>query len=111
MNHGTWIPAGESSWTDIKVPWARYAGTGWYGFEEHHIWIEHPRGTIKYVIWQGDETDGDWVRYNEGTEWKLHRNRLSRVNGNRTLTMARDGSLEMDIVRGLKGQKTKHKHH
>jgi len=50
MNHGTWIPAGESSWTDIKVPWARYAGTGWYGFEEHHIWIEHPRGTIKYVI-------------------------------------------------------------
>ena len=70
MSFGTWIPAGQSSWTDIKVRWARYAGRGPLGFEEHHIWIERPRGTIEYVIWQGEEDDGDWVRYNEGTEWK-----------------------------------------
>ena len=106
---GTWIPAGQSSWADINIPWACYPGTGRYGFEEHHIWIEHPRGHIRWVLWQCEHSDGDWVRYNQGTDWVRLGPRISRVDGNRFLIINSDGSLEMTITRALKGRKAKRK--
>jgi hypothetical protein len=108
MDHGTWVAAGDSSWADIQVPWARNPEE----FEGHHIWIEHPRGVIRYVIWQSDEGDGDWVRYNVGTEWKRGGAHLFRVQGlwqNVFLIVRADGTLEMDATRGLRGRKAKRK--
>jgi hypothetical protein len=104
------IPSGATAGFDIWIPWA----TNSTEFQGHHIWIEVPWGTIKWVIWQSNKDDGDWVRYNSPPYYPpasqgpgKHVPGCAYVDGNRLLEVYSD-HIKMDCIRSVKARRMKH---
>ena len=99
---GVTVESNRSKDVDYAVPWARSAED----FANHHICIEMPfvaDGVMncKYFIWQHEGADGDLVRYStKGWEWDGKPvPGEAKANGNRTLTMHRNGTFEFIKIR------------
>jgi len=86
-------PPGKSTVLDWNLPWV----TSSMDFGVRHIVLEIPTGTEKYWIYQGEDRDGDFVRYLTNRTFiqmapvvpGVH-----DVNGDRVIMVKTDGSFE-----------------